>query len=84
MYLFGCAYRPSLLGVVLMVLVYFSGGNGEENYNELTMANIAKTSDRSVGQLITILLIKTIYIISLYPIVLHCGFYEHYQLILLE
>ncbi|CAM9836918.1 unnamed protein product, partial [Scytosiphon promiscuus] len=37
---------PSIIGVVLMVLVYRTGGNGEEKYNELTMANVEQESVR--------------------------------------
>ncbi|CBJ31516.1 early-response-to-dehydration protein [Ectocarpus siliculosus] len=37
---------PALLGIVLMVLVYRTGGNGEVNFNEITMANVTKGSTR--------------------------------------
>lgn len=37
---------PSLIGVLLMVLVYRTGGNNEENFNEITMGNLQKGSSR--------------------------------------
>lgn len=40
---------PSPIGVLLMVLVYRTGGNGEENFNEITMANVLQESKRSVA-----------------------------------
>lgn len=38
--------RPALLGIVLMLLVYRTGGNGEVNFNEVTMANLQQESTR--------------------------------------
>lgn len=49
---FNITFIPSLVGVFLMVFVYRTGDNGEEKFNEITMANVQQESDRlwwSVG-----------------------------------
>lgn len=37
---------PSLIGVLLMVLVYRTGGNEQESFNEITMGNVKQESSR--------------------------------------
>lgn len=44
--MFTCICSPSLVGVFLMVFVYREGNNGQEKFNEITMANLDAQSNR--------------------------------------
>lgn len=43
-------FSPSIIGVFLMVFAYREGNNGEEKFNELTMANLEAGSTRYVHE----------------------------------